>query len=94
MSTFLDEVVTPLEEQLATKSLRELVVSGNRIRDIGHEYGATTGRPRRCGWFRNWRGKPNPGSRRRSRLHHRVHRATGSPIEDLPDIRSARRYVA
>ncbi len=22
-----------------------------RIRDIGHEYGATTGRPRRCGWF-------------------------------------------
>jgi adenylosuccinate synthase len=25
--------------------------TGNRIRDIGHEYGATTGRPRRCGWF-------------------------------------------
>ena len=24
---------------------------GNRIRDIGHEYGATTGRPRRCGWL-------------------------------------------
>ena len=24
---------------------------GERIRDIGHEYGATTGRPRRCGWL-------------------------------------------
>ncbi|HEX9037028.1 MAG TPA: adenylosuccinate synthase [Ktedonobacterales bacterium] len=25
--------------------------TGDRIRDIGHEYGTTTGRPRRCGWF-------------------------------------------
>ncbi|MBN1360044.1 MAG: adenylosuccinate synthase [Sedimentisphaerales bacterium] len=24
---------------------------GNFIRDAGHEYGTTTGRPRRCGWF-------------------------------------------
>ncbi len=24
---------------------------GNRIRDRGHEYGTTTGRPRRCGWL-------------------------------------------
>lgn len=24
---------------------------GNKIREVGHEYGATTGRPRRCGWF-------------------------------------------
>jgi len=24
---------------------------GDRLRDIGSEYGATTGRPRRCGWF-------------------------------------------
>jgi adenylosuccinate synthase len=24
---------------------------GARIREAGHEYGATTGRPRRCGWF-------------------------------------------
>ncbi len=24
---------------------------GQNLRDIGHEYGATTGRPRRCGWF-------------------------------------------
>lgn len=24
---------------------------GQRIRDMGHEYGATTGRPRRCGWL-------------------------------------------
>ncbi len=22
-----------------------------KLRDLGHEYGATTGRPRRCGWF-------------------------------------------
>jgi adenylosuccinate synthase len=25
--------------------------TGARIRERGHEYGATTGRPRRCGWF-------------------------------------------
>jgi len=25
--------------------------TGQRIRDLGGEYGATTGRPRRCGWF-------------------------------------------
>lgn len=25
--------------------------TGERIRQIAHEYGATTGRPRRCGWF-------------------------------------------
>ena len=25
--------------------------TGERIRTVGHEYGATTGRPRRCGWF-------------------------------------------
>ncbi len=24
---------------------------GAEVREIGHEYGATTGRPRRCGWF-------------------------------------------
>ena len=24
---------------------------GKKIQDIGHEYGVTTGRPRRCGWF-------------------------------------------
>ena len=24
---------------------------GNKIRELGHEYGVTTGRPRRCGWF-------------------------------------------
>ncbi len=24
---------------------------GQRLRDVGNEYGATTGRPRRCGWF-------------------------------------------
>ncbi len=25
--------------------------TGDRIREVGHEYGTTTGRPRRCGWF-------------------------------------------
>ena len=25
--------------------------TGSRIREIAHEYGATTGRPRRCGWL-------------------------------------------
>lgn len=25
--------------------------TGEQLRQIGHEYGATTGRPRRCGWF-------------------------------------------
>lgn len=24
---------------------------GERIREVGHEFGTTTGRPRRCGWF-------------------------------------------
>lgn len=24
---------------------------GEKLRDIGHEYGVTTGRPRRCGWL-------------------------------------------
>lgn len=24
---------------------------GKRIREVGHEFGTTTGRPRRCGWF-------------------------------------------
>ena len=25
--------------------------TGEHIRDVGHEYGTTTGRPRRCGWL-------------------------------------------
>ena len=25
--------------------------SGDRLRDVGHEFGTTTGRPRRCGWY-------------------------------------------
>jgi adenylosuccinate synthase len=24
---------------------------GDRLRDVGHEFGTTTGRPRRCGWY-------------------------------------------
>ncbi len=26
-------------------------INGQKLRDEGHEYGATTGRPRRCGWL-------------------------------------------
>jgi len=29
----------------------DLGEEGQRLRDNGHEYGTTTGRPRRCGWF-------------------------------------------
>merc|ERR1712110_1148612 len=29
----------------------ELGKAGQMIQDIGGEFGATTGRPRRCGWF-------------------------------------------
>lgn len=25
--------------------------TGDKIREVGHEFGVTTGRPRRCGWF-------------------------------------------
>jgi adenylosuccinate synthase len=25
--------------------------TGDRLREVGHEFGTTTGRPRRCGWF-------------------------------------------
>ncbi len=28
-----------------------LDADGQRLRDVGHEYGTTTGRPRRCGWY-------------------------------------------
>src|SRR6267143_2288844 len=36
------------EGPLPTELLGEM---GNRLRESGHEYGAVTGRPRRCGWF-------------------------------------------
>ncbi|MBK8270134.1 MAG: adenylosuccinate synthase [Planctomycetes bacterium] len=29
----------------------QLNATGDKIRERGHEYGTTTGRPRRCGWF-------------------------------------------
>jgi adenylosuccinate synthase len=28
-----------------------LDASGDRLREVGHEFGTTTGRPRRCGWY-------------------------------------------
>ena len=31
--------------------------TGDRIRNSGHEYGTTTGRPRRCGWFDGMSGR-------------------------------------
>ncbi len=36
------------EGPLPTELLGEI---GNRLRDSGNEYGAVTGRPRRCGWY-------------------------------------------
>ena len=36
------------EGPLPTELLGEM---GNRLRDTGNEYGAVTGRPRRCGWY-------------------------------------------
>ena len=36
------------EGPLPTEMEKEM---GQRVRERGHEYGATTGRPRRCGWF-------------------------------------------
>jgi adenylosuccinate synthase len=36
------------EVPLPTELTGEL---GNRLRESGQEYGASTGRPRRCGWF-------------------------------------------
>jgi len=28
-----------------------LDATGERLRQVGREFGTTTGRPRRCGWF-------------------------------------------
>ena len=36
------------EGPLPTELLGEM---GNRLRESGNEYGAVTGRPRRCGWY-------------------------------------------
>ena len=36
------------EGPFATELTNEI---GDKIREIGHEFGVTTGRPRRCGWF-------------------------------------------
>jgi len=36
------------EGPFATELLDEC---GDKIREVGHEFGVTTGRPRRCGWF-------------------------------------------
>lgn len=36
------------EGPFPTEQINEM---GERLRKIGHEYGATTGRPRRCGWL-------------------------------------------
>jgi adenylosuccinate synthase len=36
------------EGQMPTELVAEM---GNRLRESGNEYGAVTGRPRRCGWF-------------------------------------------
>lgn len=54
--TMIDEVigvakayVTRVGEGPFVTELKDEI--GDKIREIGHEYGVTTGRPRRCGWF-------------------------------------------
>ena len=54
--TFIDEVYGILkaytsrvgEGPFVTEQINE---TGDTIRELGHEYGTTTGRPRRCGWL-------------------------------------------
>jgi adenylosuccinate synthase len=54
--TLIDEVIGVMkaycsrvgEGPFPTEQENEI---GNRIRELGHEYGTTTGRPRRCGWL-------------------------------------------
>ena len=36
---------------VSTGQLQYFDEDGEKLRDLGQEYGATTGRPRRCGWF-------------------------------------------
>jgi len=61
---------------------------GARVRELGHEYGATTGRPRRCGWF----------DAVLARYAARVNGLTGLAVtkldvlDTLPEIRVAVRY--
>ena len=54
--TMIDEVigvakayVTRVGEGPFVTELKDEI--GDKIREIGHEFGVTTGRPRRCGWF-------------------------------------------
>ncbi len=41
----------PFPTELDGDPQRDAEGVGQRLRDVGHEYGATTGRPRRCGWL-------------------------------------------
>jgi adenylosuccinate synthase len=47
--------------------------TGDLIRERGHEYGTTTGRPRRCGWF----------DAVAARFSHRINGFTGAAITRL-----------
>ena len=50
--SWLRVVVQPAGGADPREGLHQMVVQrGWRLREIGREYGATTGRPRRCGWF-------------------------------------------
>lgn len=54
--TLIDEVIGVIkaycsrvgEGPFPTEQINEI---GEKIRNLGHEYGTTTGRPRRCGWL-------------------------------------------
>jgi len=61
---------------------------GQQLRDRGHEYGTTTGRPRRCGWFDGVA----------ARYSYRINRFTGACVtkldvlDDLKEIRICTGY--
>ena len=48
---------------------------GQALRDRGQEYGATTGRPRRCGWMDIVAGRSRCDQRHHRTLHHQARRA-------------------
>ena len=54
--TMIDEIVGVSKAYLTRVGEGPFVTelldeTGDKIREIGHEFGTTTGRPRRCGWF-------------------------------------------
>ena len=77
---------------------------GQRMRELGHEYGAVTGRPRRCGWFdavvvavrgadqwAEWAGRDEARCARHAGPRRDLHAATSSPATCTPSSRAISR---